>query len=132
MIKGAFRNNIISLYIEWQFFDVPKGILKAWRNFLKFNLNYFSIPLLLKTFFSPWHRYRMSYGKKFAPWHYFEAFVFNSMSRIIGAFLRLFFILLGIFFEALIFFTGLIILLGWFLLPIIFIIGFLFGFSLLL
>ena len=39
--------------ISWQFFDVPKNILKAWKNFLNFGLYYFSIPLLIKTFFLP-------------------------------------------------------------------------------
>jgi hypothetical protein len=51
MLKEILSNNIVSLYLEWHFFDASRNILLAWKNFLKFNLNYFSIPLLL-IFFS--------------------------------------------------------------------------------
>lgn len=131
MLQGILRHNIISLWLEWQFFDVPKGILEAWRNFLKFNLDYFSIPLLLKTFFSHWRRYSYSYGKRFDLWRYFEAFTFNMMSRIIGAVLRLFFIATGLLIEIFIIFGGAVILLGWLVLPLLLILGFLYGFGIL-
>lgn len=127
-----FRQNIILLWFEWCFFDVPKEILKAWQNFLRFNLNYFSIPILLKTFFSPWRKYKLSYGKQINLWKYFEVFVSNMMSRIIGAFLRFFLILTGILVEIFIFFIGLIIFLFWFILPLFLIAGLIFGFKLLI
>lgn len=127
MLAKILRQNIISLWLEFHFFDAPRNILLAWKNFLKFNLNYFSIPTLIKTFFWPWHRYRTSYGKRIDPWHYFETFVFNSMSRIIGALLRLFFISLGLLVEVFIVFAGLTVFLGWLVLPLILLLGFLFG-----
>lgn len=91
-------------WISWQFFDVPKNILKAWKNYLKFYWNYFSILLLIKTFFSPWHRYKWSYGKGFDIGKYFEAFVSNLISRILGAILRFFLIIIGLLFEIFIIF----------------------------
>ena len=87
--------NIFFEALVWQFFDVPKAILIAWKNFLLFNLNYFSIPLLLRTYFSHWHKYSYSYEKVFEFWKNIEVFVFNMMSRIIGAILRTFFIIIG-------------------------------------
>jgi len=92
--------------LSWQFFDVPREVLRGWKNFLWFNLDYFSVPTLLRTFFSHWHKYRYPYGKRFAPWRYFEAFVFNTFSRIIGIIFRTVFIILGILIEILIFFIG--------------------------
>ncbi len=131
MIDSILTNNIISAYLEWQFFDVPISILKGWRNFLKFNLNYFSVQTLLKTLFSHWHRYSYSYGKKFDPGRYFEAFTFNMMSRIIGAILRLFFIFIGLLIEIFIIFAGLILFLGWIILPLLLIGSFFYGFGIL-
>ncbi len=117
--------------IVWQFFDVPKEILKAWRNFLLFNLNYFSVPTLLKTFISPWRRYRYSYGRVFEIWKNLEVLVFNIMSRIIGAILRSFFIVIGLLVEILIIAIGVIIFLGWLILPFLLIFGLIFGIKLL-
>ena len=128
MPQEDLKQNIISLWFEWQFFDVPKSIMEAWKNYLKFNLNYFSIPVLLKTFFSPWRRYGQSYGKGFNLGRYFEAFVFNMMSRIIGAILRAFFILTGFLIEISIVLAGALIFLGWIVFPLLLFLGLWFGF----
>ena len=114
-------------WISWQFFDVSKNILKAWKNYLKFYWNYFSILLLIKTFFSPWHRYKWSYGKGFDIGKYFEAFVSNLISRILGAILRFFLIIIGLLFEIFIIFAGISIFLGWLVLPILLILGLYYG-----
>jgi len=124
--------NILLQSLIWQFFDAPKAILKAWQNFLLFNLNYFSVPTLLKTFFSHWRKYGYSYGKAFEIWKNFEVFVFNMMSRIIGAILRTIFIITGLLLEIFIILAGIIIFLGWLILPFLLIFGFIFGINLLL
>jgi len=113
--------------LVWQFFDVPKAILKSWQTFLLFNLNYFSVPILFKTYFSHWRRYRYPYGKAFEPWKNIETFVFNIMSRVIGAILRTVFIIVGLATEFLIILIGIIIFLGWLVLPFFLIFGLIFG-----
>lgn len=118
-------------YLTWQFLDVPKSILRAWRNFLLFNLNYFSIPLLIKTFFSPWRRYRWAYPKGFDIGRYFEALFSNLISQILGAILRFFLIIIGILVEIFIIFAGTTVFFGWLILPILLIVGFLWGFKVL-
>lgn len=125
----------MSIFLQalvWQFFDAPKAILKAWQNFLLFNLNYFSVPALLKTFFSPWRRYHYPYGRVFEIWKNIETFVFNMMSRIIGAILRTIFIIIGLLLEILIILIGAVTFLGWTILPFLLIAGLLFGLKLLL
>ena len=119
--------NIFIQYLIWHFFDVPKGILEAWRNFLLFNLNYFSIPLLFKTLFSHWRRYRYSYGRRFDLGRYFEAFTFNLISRGLGAVVRVILILIGLLVEVFIILAGAIIFLGWLILPVLLIAGLIFG-----
>jgi len=128
---AILKKNLFFQYLEWQFFDAPKEIIKGWRNFLLFNLHYFSTPLLIKTFFSYWHRYQWSYGKRFDPKVYFEAFFSNLISRCIGAIIRSFFIILGAITEIIIFFLGLIVLLIWLGLPLIIILGIYYGSKLL-
>ncbi len=121
--------NIFFQWIFWQFFEVPKNILRAWRNFLKFNLNYFSIPLLLKTFFSPWRRYKVSYGKGFDFGKYFEALFSNLIFRILGAILRSFLIFIGLLAEIFIILGGVIVFSGWLISPILLTWGLIFGFK---
>ena len=124
--------NIFFQWIFWQFFEAPGNILKAWRNFLLFNLNYFSIPLLLKTFFSPWRRYKVSYGKGFDIGRYFEALFSNLIFRTLGAILRSFLIFIGLLVEFFIIFTGAILFFGWLILPALLIAGLIFGFKIIL
>jgi len=128
---GILKDDIITLWISWYFFDMPKSIISGWKNFLFFGLNYFSIPLLLRTFFSHWKRYSWSYGRGFDIGRYFNVLVSNLISRILGAIVRTILILVGIVFEIFIFFFGLIILIGWFFLPLLLILGALTGFAIL-
>ncbi len=119
--------NILIRYLQWHFYDAPAEILTGWRNFLEFGLNYFSIPLLLKTLFLPWRRYSESYGKGFDLGRWFDAFTFNMMSRGIGAIMRFFFIIIGLTIEAFIFIGGAAVFLAWLILPILLIFGFIVG-----
>lgn len=115
--------NIILEWFLWQFLEVPKLILKAWKNFLKFGSNYFSIPLLIKTLFSPWKRYRWFHPRGFDFWLYLETIFSNLIFRVLGAIVRSVLIIIGVFFEILIFFVGLFILLGWLILPFLLVAG---------
>jgi len=124
--------NIFFQYLAWHFFDTPKGILRAWQNCLKFNLNHWSVPLLLRTWFSTWRRYQYSYGKGFSFSKYFEVFTFNLISRIIGAIMRSVLIIFGLSMEILVFLAGTIVLLAWLILPFFLILGFIYGCKILL
>ena len=123
--------NIILQYLEWHFIDTPKGILGAWKNCLRFNLNYWSVPLLLRTLFSHWRRYRYSYGRGFDFKRYFEVFTFNMISRVLGAVMRSILIILGFFTEILVFLAGAIVFLIWLILPFLLVGGFFYGFKIL-
>ncbi len=127
MVEVSQKQNILFHYLGWQFFEMPENILSGWENFLRFNLNYFSIPLLLKTFFSPWRRYYWIYPKGFDIAIYFEVIISNLISRVLGAFMRTVLITIGILAEIFLFFAGLIIFIGWLLLPFLLLVGFLFG-----
>ena len=131
-MRYSFRiHNIFLEWLKWQFLDVPRLILKAWDNYLKFGLNYFSTSLLIKTLFSPWRRYKWSYPRGFDLWLYFEAIFSNLIFRTIGVIIRSVLIVIGVFFEILIFIAGFFVFLAWLLLPIFLILGIYHGFRLL-
>ncbi len=121
---------LIFQYLSWHFFEVPQKILKAWKNFLKFGLYYFSIPLLLKTIFYWWHGYRWEYPKSFDVAQFVLVFLSNLVTRTIGAILRTIVILIGIIFEISIFVLGLLVFLGWLFLPFLLILSLILSFQL--
>jgi hypothetical protein len=114
---SAISQNIFAQYLIWHFYDQPRKILKTWKGFLLFNLNYFSLLLLLKTFFSPWRQYKWYYPRGLDIPKYLEVFFSNMISRVLGAILRTVIIFFGIFFEILILILGFLIFVGWFILP---------------
>lgn len=122
--------NIFFQWLEFQFFDAPKEILKAWRNFLRFNLNYFSIKVLFKTLFSYWHKYRWQAPRGFYPWQWVEAQVGNLISRVLGAIVRTGLIIFGLISEVFVFCAGLLVLLVWLVLPFAIIFGIIYGINL--
>ncbi|MDP2909648.1 MAG: hypothetical protein Q8N69_01075 [bacterium] len=119
--------SIWSDFIVWYYFKMTVSIAAGWRNCFLFALDYFSLPTLLRTYFSHWHKYQSSYGRVFEIWKNIETLVFNLMSRIIGAIIRTFLILAGIVLGVFVFIAGLALILFWIILPVLIIAGFLFG-----
>lgn len=70
--------------------------LKTYKNFIKFLFYYFSIGLLLKTFFSPWRRDITKYPQGIDFAKIFKAFAFNIISRILAAIMRICVIIFGL------------------------------------
>ena len=122
--------NIFFQWIVFQFFDAPKAILLAWRNFLLFNFNYFSIKVLFRTLFSYWHKYRWEAPRGWEPAKWLEAKASNFISRVLGAFVRICLLLFGIAIEAFIFAAGAFVFFFWLALPFILIVATIFGFKL--
>jgi len=114
-------------WVEWQFFEMPGNILRAWRNFLNFGLYYFSIPILLKSLFSPWKRYHWVRPRGFDIGKYLETIISNLFSRTLGAILRFFLIIIGLLVEIFLIFAGFFVFLGWLFLPLLLIFGLWFG-----
>ena len=126
MVSG----NIFSQWISWHFLETPKKILRGWENFLKFNLNYFSLPDLIKSYFAHWRRYRWRYPKGLQIGKFFEVFISNLFSRFIGMVARTGLILIGILAEVFLIILGLAVFVGWLALPLILVLGIFWGLKL--
>ena len=113
------NSNIFSLWFSWQFNEVPKFLLEVWSNYFVFMTNFFSIPGLLKTFFSPWHRYQWRYPKGFDIQEFFSTLVSNIFSRMIGVLLRIVLIITGICLDFFVIVAGALVLMAWLLLPVL-------------
>lgn len=110
---------LILVFWRWYYGEALKNVLNAWRNFIIFALNYFSIPLLFRTLLSPWRRdiTKRPHGldlKKF-----FEYLVFNAISRGVGFVVRFFTILAGIIYLILTIIIGGIFFILWIILPLL-------------
>lgn len=124
MLNPSPKRNILFKWFFWHFIEVPKSIISGWKNFLKFNLNYFSIFDLLLSLLSPWKGDTASYGRGFDAKRYLDTFLGNMISRILGAIIRAVIIVIGIVFFAATFLIGLAVLLVWIFLPGIFLAAF--------
>lgn len=122
------RANIISLWIIWQFYEMPKFLLHVWKNYLAFASNFFSVPLLLKTFFAPWHRYKWPYPRGFDVTEFFNTLISNTFSRILGAMMRIVLIITGLLLQIIIILAGAAAVVLWIFMPFLIIAGFLFVF----
>jgi len=127
-MQNSQRTNIISLWLVWQFYEVPKFLLHVWNNYMMFASSFFSFQLLVKTFFSPWHRYKWAYPKTFDVKEFFSVLISNFASRILGAMMRIVLIIAGAAFQVFVALTGAVIFIGWFLVPFIIIFGLIFIF----
>ncbi len=127
-METSEKDNIISSWFFWQFYEMPKFLLSVWNNYFMFALNFFSLPLLLKTFFSPWRRYRWKYPRALDFAEFFNTLISNAFSRILGAIMRIILILAGILLQLFVATAGLAVFICWLALPFIVAAGFLFVF----
>jgi len=126
-MESSEEQNVFTLWFFWQFYEMPNFLLGVWKNYLIFATNLFSLPLLLKTFISPWRKYNWKYPKGFDIGEFLNTFISNTVSRILGAIVRFVLIITGIIFQIFIIAGGLIVFVGWIAVPLIAIIGILFA-----
>lgn len=106
-------------YLYWHYTKGVKRYLEIWRDFIWFFWNFFSIPLLLRTLFSYWHRDITRMGRGFDPKEFLQTLAFNFISRGVGAVVRLFTILFALIIEILIILFGAVFFIVWLGLPLV-------------
>ena len=86
---------IITDYLLWHYTRAFRDMAITMRNVFYFVVHFFSIPLLIRTLFAPFKRVTEAYEHRGIE-AFMETFVVNVMTRIVGAFVRLSIILIGL------------------------------------
>lgn len=101
-------------YLAWHYTTALSDMKNIWKNFFSFIWNFFSIGLLVRTLFSPWHKMAENYGKIE---DLFGNLIVNTMMRLVGAVVRLLFIIMGLFSIVLCAVVGVAVYIFWLVLP---------------
>jgi len=84
-------------FLAWHYSKGLERFIDNWLYHLKWINHYFSLPLLIKTLFSPWKKLLVDDDVPgFSPTRYFENLMFNFISRGMGAIVRLSLFVVGI------------------------------------
>lgn len=87
---------IVHHYLLWHYSRAFLEIFHVWFNLIWFTVHFFSIPQLMRSWFSPWKRMTERREKKWDLEDLAGFIVVNLISRIIGFILRTIIITLGL------------------------------------
>ncbi|MBI4050789.1 MAG: hypothetical protein HY396_02325 [Candidatus Doudnabacteria bacterium] len=113
------NQNLAVTFLHWFVIRAPLEILRIGENFWIFGWQFFSVGFFIPRFFAPWHRDITPYGRGFDLKRILRALLWNLISRLIGAVLRLFVMLSGLAFELFVMLATMLAFVFWFLSPII-------------
>jgi len=93
-----FFSSILVEYIKWHYGGAITNYVRLVRTGRDFILYFFSLPLLLRTLFSPYKRIQEPRTRRFSFEDWAGQIIINALSRIIGFILRISIIILGLLF----------------------------------
>lgn len=111
---------VLQDYLLWHYTRAFRDIFNIWRNLTYFVFHFFSIPLLLRTFFAPWKRIeaeRETVGLDLKD--YFSTKLVNLIMRVVGATMRTILIMIGLACTGAVVVAGLIFFVIWPLVPLL-------------
>ena len=107
-------------YFQWHYTLAFVDIFHIWRNITTFLFNFFSIQILVKTFFSPWRRLHADRETEgFDLIDLLSTSFVNLTMRIVGALMRSMLIVIGLCAVTAAIVGGIIFFVFWILTPII-------------
>ncbi len=121
---------IAPYYIHWHYSKALAGISVITGNLVWFCWHFFSVGVLLQTFFSPWQRIHEEKKRGLDIEGWISTFLINLVMRCVGVFIRLIFIIIGFISMAFIAVGGVVVFLVWLVLPAAIVVGIIFSFIL--
>ena len=115
----SLKKNLILKWLRWHFLENTRKLALGLSNLIFFNFHFFGTFYHLKTLFSHWRQYRESYGRGFDIKRYTMAFLFNMISRGMGALIRTIVIIFSLVSGILISLLAGIFLIIWLALPLL-------------
>ncbi len=120
-------SQFLVFYVVWHYSRGLYGFFALWENIFRTVIHFFSIPLLIKTFFSPFHRLAETPPKGFHPGDFIAAKTVTLIMRIVGIIMRAILIVSGLIGLIVVALVGIVLFVSWVLLPVfiaaLFIIG---------
>ena len=111
---------VLPYYLLWHYGRAFSDLKNIWKNFLVFLYNFFSIPTLIFSLFSPWQRMQEGYSKNDLSFEgTIGTMIVNTIMRLVGAVVRLLFIVVGVVSIILCLVLGVVIFCAWILLPLV-------------
>jgi len=105
-------------FLSWHYSKGLNYYINSWLDSVNSILKYFSLPILLRTLFSPWKRLSaIDKGPGINISRSFEAFTFNLISRGIGALVRLILLFAGVVILFMTFVGGFVGVIIWVIFP---------------
>ncbi len=111
-------------YVVWHYSSAIKDIAAISSNFFWFLYHFFSLPVIVRTFFSPWKRMHEEYKPGLHVEAFFSALIVNSLMRVVGVVFRTAVIFLGVLALLLAAFLCAVSFLAWVTLPFVLILLF--------
>ncbi|PIR46979.1 MAG: hypothetical protein COV07_01430 [Candidatus Vogelbacteria bacterium CG10_big_fil_rev_8_21_14_0_10_45_14] len=109
----------ITAYFRWHYVEGVRDLVSLWRDLIVFLNHFFSIPLLLRTLFYPWRRMDdKRRNGSFDPSGFFEDMIVSLLMRLVGLWVRLPTIFVGVILLVLMIVLFPVIVLLWLILPL--------------
>ncbi|MFA5291342.1 MAG: hypothetical protein WC385_03510 [Candidatus Paceibacterota bacterium] len=119
-------------YFIWHYGRAISDLTRIYRNLIAFTFTFFSVSVLVQSFFAPWRRMGEDYPERSVdPFDYFSTFLVNLIMRLVGIFMRTIVIVLGMVATLLVILSYPVALAIWITLPFLAVIVFFIGFGLL-
>ena len=106
-------------YLYWHYVLAWRNGFRIYRDLLWFVGHFFSIPTLIRTWFSPWRRLGETYEGGLDPAAWFSALLVNLLMRLVGALARTILILIGLLTWLVTALAGVVMAAVWLVLPFI-------------
>lgn len=125
---------IIVNYIIWHYTRAILEFSHIYKNILSFLLNFFSIPILVQSYFAPWRRMGEDYTKNIVTdlEDVASVFVVNLIMRIVGMVMRTVIIVFGLLLVSVVALFYPVLLILWLIFPLILVVLVMLGFGLLI
>lgn len=111
---------VIGHYFVWHYSRAISDLTRIYRNLIIFTFDFFSISILVDSYFAPWRRMGEDYPEHGVDlFGYFSTFLVNIIMRVVGVTMRTIVITVGMTATLLVVTSYLAVLITWIVLPFV-------------